>query len=62
VSSKLLLDQNLSRRLVAELLDHFPGTTHVTEVKLALASDKEVWEYAQKTIFVLSPRMPTFII
>ena len=32
---KLLLDQNLSHRLVAALADVFPGSVHVRDVGLA---------------------------
>ena len=43
----LLLDQNLSPRLVPALADLFPGSAHVRDVGLAAASDDdEVWRYA----------------
>jgi len=44
---KLLIDENLSRRLVARLSDLFPGSSHVTEVALAESPDAAVWEYAK---------------
>ena len=44
---KLLLDQNLSPRLVAPLAELFPGTTHVRDAGLERASDRSVWEYAR---------------
>jgi len=43
---KLLLDENLSRRLVARLRDTYPGITHVEEVDLAGAADRVIWEHA----------------
>ena len=43
---RLLLDQNLSPRLVAALADLYPGSTHVREVSLAAAYDDAVWRYA----------------
>lgn len=43
---KLLLDQNIPRRLVSFLQRDFPGSTHVTDVGLATASDNAVWEFA----------------
>jgi predicted nuclease of predicted toxin-antitoxin system len=43
---RLLLDHNLSRRLVARLADKFPGISHVSMAGLDRASDNEVWEYA----------------
>ena len=45
---KLLLDENLSHRLVAELSEIFPGSVHVREVGLASASDDDVWQYAAR--------------
>lgn len=43
---RLLLDQNLSHRLVGSLSDVFPGSVHVREVGLAQAADDTVWTYA----------------
>ena len=43
---KLLLDQNLSRHLVARLADHFPDSRHVTDLGLDMATDREIWDYA----------------
>ena len=50
---KLLLDQNLSNRLVAELEPGFPGTLHVRSIGLAAADDLVVWEYARDHGFVI---------
>jgi predicted nuclease of predicted toxin-antitoxin system len=44
---KLLFDENLSRRLIAQVADLFPGTLHVSSVNLLQATDVEVWEYAK---------------
>ena len=47
---KLLLDQNLSRGLIAALADVYPGSTHVALAGLAgleKAGDGEVWEFAR---------------
>ena len=43
---KLLLDQNLSPRLVLSLAATYPGTSHVREVGLHAADDDMVWAYA----------------
>ena len=43
---KLLFDQNLSSRLVTEVGDLYPGSTHVREVGLQTADDHTVWRYA----------------
>lgn len=43
---KLLLDQNLSPRLVRAVEDLFPGSLHVRNVDLQMAGDDRVWSYA----------------
>jgi predicted nuclease of predicted toxin-antitoxin system len=43
---RLLLDQNLSPRLLADLANLYPGSTHVRDVGLAAAHDTIVWGYA----------------
>lgn len=45
---KLLLDQNLSPRLVRRLADLYPNSSHVAEVGLDRSLDKEVWNYARQ--------------
>lgn len=44
---KLLLDQNLSPRIVDELGSAFHGTTHVREFALSRAPDQEIWDFAR---------------
>jgi predicted nuclease of predicted toxin-antitoxin system len=51
---KLLFDQNLSPRLVARLVDLFPGSEHARDVGLATADDIAVWEYAKARGFVVT--------
>jgi len=43
---KLLLDENLSRRLVPEISPSFPGSAHVCTCGLETADDGTVWTYA----------------
>lgn len=43
---KLLLDQNVSHRLVQRLSNLYSGSTHVRSVGLHEAGDSEVWQYA----------------
>lgn len=50
---KLLFDQNLSPRLVARLIDLFPGSSHVQTEGLDRASDAEVWEHARANGFAI---------
>lgn len=44
----LLLDENLSPRLVTRLLSLFPGLTHVRDVGLKQASDEQIWTWAKE--------------
>jgi predicted nuclease of predicted toxin-antitoxin system len=50
---KLLLDENLSRRMVPFLQADFPGTSHVAHVGLERALDKAIWDYAKANGFVI---------
>lgn len=43
---KLLLDQNLSHRLVSSLQSQFAGSAHVRDFGLQRAGDAEVWALA----------------
>ncbi len=45
---QLLLDQNLSRKLVSRLSDIFPESSHVQFHDLAEKTDTEIWEFAKK--------------
>lgn len=57
---KLLLDENLSRRLVPFLLHDFPGSSHVVLLGLQSATDKEVWQHAKDNGFVVVTRDADF--
>ena len=50
---KLLLDENLSPRLVSRLADLFPGSAHVHECELGAASDAAIWEFAANGGFTI---------
>jgi predicted nuclease of predicted toxin-antitoxin system len=43
---RLLLDQNLSHRLIGDLADLYPGSLHVRSLGLAEADDLVIWDYA----------------
>ena len=43
---KLLLDQNLSRRLIGMLAAEYPGTDHVLLLGMAEVDDTDIWEFA----------------
>jgi len=44
---RLLIDQNLSRHLVHQWSDIFPGSTHVAEIGLDQADDRVLWRVAE---------------
>lgn len=50
---KLLLDQNLSRKLVTRLADIFPNASHVQLHGLAEKTDTEVWDFAKLNDFCI---------
>ncbi len=53
---KLLLDENLSRRLVPMLEAHYPGTTQVALERLQQAVDLEIWQFAKEQDYVILTR------
>lgn len=50
---KLLLDENLSRRIIPFHATHFPGSTQVALIGLETASDAEIWAYARDNDFCI---------
>jgi predicted nuclease of predicted toxin-antitoxin system len=50
---KLLLDENLSPRLVGSINDLYPGTQHVRQCGLKSTPDDEVWQYAKENGFAI---------
>lgn len=50
---KLLLDQNLSPRLVNRLQADFPGCAHVRDFELQSAEDLEIWAFAVREGFAI---------
>ncbi|HZQ11137.1 MAG TPA: DUF5615 family PIN-like protein [Anaerolineae bacterium] len=50
---KLLLDHNLSPRLIQRLADIFPDSTHTHLVNLDRASDRAVWNFARDNGYII---------
>ena len=44
---KLLLDQNLSYRIIKSLLPAYPQSTQVKLLEMGQSTDKEIWQYAR---------------
>jgi predicted nuclease of predicted toxin-antitoxin system len=57
---KLLLDENLSRRILPFLLKDYPDSSHVSLEGLESASDNAIWEYAKQFGFVIVTRDADF--
>ena len=57
---KLLLDENLSRRLVPFLQHDYPGTSQVVLLGLESASDRVVWQKAKDDDYVIVTRDADF--
>ena|SRR3990167_4328512 len=57
---KLLLDENLSRRIVPFLQTAFPGSTQIALIGLESADDASIWRYAKENGFVIVSRDSDF--
>ena len=57
---KLLLDENLSRRLVPALQGRFPGSTQVAMLGLERASDAQLCDHAARYGFVICSKDDDF--
>lgn len=58
---KLLLDQNLSRRLFSDLETVFPGSTQVALCGLDRASDAVLWQFAKEQGFAVVTKDADFL-
>jgi predicted nuclease of predicted toxin-antitoxin system len=61
MAARLLLDENLSERLLKTLTSVFPGSTHIRTLGRSGASDASVWEIARDGGFVLVTRDEDFV-
>jgi predicted nuclease of predicted toxin-antitoxin system len=50
---KLLLDENLSDKIVRKIIDLYPSSTHVKKFALKNTDDGIIWEYAKKHDFAI---------
>ena len=50
---KLLLDQNLSRRMLPELIADYPDSSQVALLDMDKSVDIEIWEYAKENHFII---------
>jgi predicted nuclease of predicted toxin-antitoxin system len=50
---KLLIDENLSDKLVTRLSDHYPGSQHVKQLQLQATPDLDIWDLAKAQGFTI---------
>jgi len=50
---KLLLDENLSRRIIPFIVPSFPGSSQISLLNMESFTDIAVWNYAKKNDFVI---------
>lgn len=50
---KLLLDENLSDRIIPRVVDLYPDSSHVKTLALTKTDDAVIWEYAKANDFLL---------
>jgi predicted nuclease of predicted toxin-antitoxin system len=58
---QLLLDENLSERLLPLLIERFPHSTHGRLICLGGASDAAIWEWASQQVLVLVTKDEDFL-
>mgnify|MGYP001560232799 CR=1 FL=1 len=58
---KLLLDQNLSRRLLPDLVQSFPGSAQVQHAGLERTGDADIWAYAKQHGFTIVTKDADFV-
>ncbi|MGL5134001.1 MAG: DUF5615 family PIN-like protein [Planktothrix sp.] len=50
---KLLLDENLSDRIICQIIDLYANSNHVKTFALTNTDDSIIWEYAKSNDFVI---------
>ncbi|MCL1467624.1 DUF5615 family PIN-like protein [Argonema galeatum] len=50
---KLLLDENLSDRIIHRIIDLYPDSAHVKTLALTNTDDSVIWEYAKVNDFAI---------
>ncbi|MGB3535165.1 MAG: DUF5615 family PIN-like protein [Microcoleaceae cyanobacterium] len=50
---KLLLDENLSDKIIPQIIDLYPHSEHVKTLSLTQTDDILIWEYAKNNDFVI---------
>jgi len=56
VAARLLLDENLSERLLQPLAELFPGSAHIRNLTRTCVADRLLWDLARTGAFILTTR------
>ncbi|MEH2142310.1 DUF5615 family PIN-like protein [Nostoc sp.] len=57
---KLLLDENLSDRIISQIVDLYPDSVHVKTLGLINTDDVVIWEYAKVHDFLIASKDSDF--
>ena len=57
---KLLLDENLSDRVIPHILDLYPDSQHVKALGLTKTEDARIWDYAAEYGFIIASKDSDF--
>ncbi len=50
---KLLLDENISARLIKTLVKDFPDSSHIDYLKMQGSTDTSIWDYAKQENYTI---------
>jgi len=50
---RLLLDENISARLIKSLVKDFPDSSHIDYLKMQGSTDTRIWDYAKQEHYVI---------
>ena len=56
----LLVDENISHRIVAKLIDYFPGTVHAKQLDLERLNDFKIFQFAKENNLTIVTRDEDF--
>lgn len=58
---KLLLDENVSRRVLPQIAEEFPESTHLFHLNMLSDDDIKIWDYAEQNGFTIVSKDKDFI-
>lgn len=58
---KLLLDENVSRRVLPKIIEGFPDSIHLANASMLSDNDFKIWEYAAENDFAIVSKDKDFI-